>query len=196
MTMTQLRPALALASILFLAACSGTSWGPAHFVSAREVPPTAIEAPPPVDSPAYNVGLRQVIVEQASLGNADKAAIRAEDRIDPSMMLKPTLGHTYTAECYPGALHAAQQRQGRRAAYQQQRRGPLGRQAPMDQQERACLRAGHRPSRLPERPRDHQLCLGGYPEHALPAPGGRLLRARRRHRPPPRRGGGAFPLRT
>ena len=88
--------------LFVLAACSGSKYPfPPQFVDGSDVAPTVLAAPPAQNSATYTREINGILKRQATLTDAQKAAIAAEDHITPSMIVEPVLGATYTEETHP-----------------------------------------------------------------------------------------------
>jgi len=64
---------------------------PPQFVSAEDVPPTVLPAPPEVGSAAYRKGLNTVLTRQRHLSPQAIATLKAEDAIAPLMLAEKIL---------------------------------------------------------------------------------------------------------
>lgn len=92
-----------LLPILLLAACAPESKYPypPQYVSAEDVPPVSIPAPPRKGSPEYAKEVDQIVAIQSKLTPAQIKTIQDQITIKPEVIVLPVLGAKYTAAQYP-----------------------------------------------------------------------------------------------
>ena len=114
--------------LLLVAACDSPQTTATHypyapqFVAPSDVPPRLLEIPPAPDSAKAMHEIDSIIATQKKLTDADKAAIKAEDHIDATMITLPVLGAQYSEANYPAMyvlLHHAASDAWRDADYAQ-----------------------------------------------------------------------------
>ncbi len=72
-----------------------------QFVSPSEVPPRLLPIPPAQDSSEYKKEIDSIIATQNHLSATDKAAIKAEDHITPTMIVLAVIGPDFTEARFP-----------------------------------------------------------------------------------------------
>lgn len=91
--------------MLLIAACDATDPTPypymTQFVSPSDVPPRLLPIPPAKDSGEYKGEIDGILATQQKLTAEDKAVIKAEDHITPTMMVLPVIGAQYSEDKYP-----------------------------------------------------------------------------------------------
>ena len=93
--------------MLWLVACDATTTSPTpypyapQFTAPSDISPRVLPIPPAKDSSEYNKEIDSILATQHMLTDADKATIKAEDHITPTMIVLPVLGAEYTEDKYP-----------------------------------------------------------------------------------------------
>ena len=89
--------------LLLLAACAGNDKYPypLQFLTAEDICPCELGAPPADGSAEQKKEIRKILAIQAKMSDAEKATVMKEDSITVQMIVDPVLGAQYQRDSYP-----------------------------------------------------------------------------------------------